>query len=237
MRTAETQKRREVGCRRREQGIGVVSVEERDDPFPAGRVEQDRLQCEVDGAGGLSKAKQEVVQSMEGRPILDPDGAPGNAVHDGGFLGTGPLVALADCVEHHRQRGPRRLQGHRRFPPQPGRHSEHGRRVGASAEENTQGSGAGESVRDGATKESAELFVEGAGVAIALPWSGPRAPVTLDPQTTRASNQPRGCWKAAYALMERSVLGEHTGDDVFDRRSLVERRSGREVSQDRRQLA
>ena len=231
------QEQGEVGRRWREEGIGVVSVEQGDESFLAGGLEENRFQGEVDGAGRLAEAEKKFLQSVQWRSILDADGTPRDAVQSSGLARALPLVALADRVENHGERGPGRLQIFRRFPSQPGGHAQHGRRVGASAEENTQGSGAGESVRDGATKESAELFVEGAGVAIALPWSGPRAPVTLDPQTTRASNQPRGCWKAAYALMERSVLGEHTGDDVFDRRSLVERRSGREVSQDRRQLA
>src|SRR5258706_16461511 len=99
------QQQREVGRRWREEGIGVVPVEEGDDPFLSSGLEENRFQGEVDGAGRLAEAEKKIVQSVKGRSILDPDGTPGDAVQRGGLVGAGPLVALADRVENHGECG------------------------------------------------------------------------------------------------------------------------------------
>src|SRR5437667_6105467 len=144
------QKQGEVGRRRCEEGIGVMSVEQGDDSFLARGLEENRFQAKIDGAGWLAEAEKKFLQSVKRRSILDPDRSPRDAVQSGGLASAGPLVALADRVENHGERGPGRFQRFPRFSSQPSGHAQHGRRAGASAEEYAQGSGAGEGVRDSA---------------------------------------------------------------------------------------
>ena len=70
----------EVGRRWREEGIGVVSVEQGDDSFLAGGLEENRFQAKVDGAGWLAEAEKKFLQSVKWRSILDPDRTPRDAV-------------------------------------------------------------------------------------------------------------------------------------------------------------
>src|SRR2546426_5728052 len=85
----------EVGRRWCEEGIGVVSVEQGDDSFLAGGLEENRFQAKVDGAGWLAEAEKKFLQSVKWRSIFDPDRTPRDAVQSGGLARAGPPLPLA----------------------------------------------------------------------------------------------------------------------------------------------
>src|SRR5207247_2464908 len=70
----------QVGARRGEQGVGVVSVEERSQSLAPRRFQHNGLQGQVRAAGRLAEARQEVVEEIQGRMGLNGNGPPRDAV-------------------------------------------------------------------------------------------------------------------------------------------------------------
>src|SRR2546426_10919266 len=78
------QEQGEVGRRWREEGIGIVSVEQGDDSFLACGLEENRFQDENAGAGRLAEVEMKFRQSVQLRSILDLDRTPNKALQISG---------------------------------------------------------------------------------------------------------------------------------------------------------